>query len=394
MRIGIDGGCWSNRRGYGRFLRELLEAVAQRDAKNTYTVFLDTAAHAEFTLGPPFRPVLVRTWASVAEAANAAGRRSAGDLFRMSTAVARERLDLFFFPSVYSYFPLLRRVPAIVGIHDTIADRNPAFAFGGRRHEFYWKAKVRLALLQCRTVLTVSEYSKRSIESYLEVPARRIRVLYESAAAIFRRVPPKAGENRPYVLYAGGISPNKNLATLVRAFARLEPAVRGLRLVLAGDYVSDGFKSCYAELRALIQELGLAEHVSFPGYVPDGELCALYSGAGVFAMPSFDEGFGLPALEAMACGAPVVVSSGNSLEEVVGGAGLVVSPTDEAGLARALDRVLTDGELARDLSARSLRRAAEFSWSRTAEQLLEIFDETAKTNRAGRSLTAAARSRT
>jgi len=160
MHIGIDGGCWNNRRGYGRFLRELLEAVARCPAGNEYTVFLDSFAYQDFHLKEPFRPVLVQTSQAVSEAASVEGRRSLSDLFRMSRASAREPMDLFFFPSVYSYFPLLRRVPTLLGVHDTIADRNPRFAFVSRRHELFWRLKVRLALFQADVVLTVSEYSK------------------------------------------------------------------------------------------------------------------------------------------------------------------------------------------------------------------------------------------
>jgi glycosyltransferase involved in cell wall biosynthesis len=374
MNIGIDGACWANRRGYGRFLRELLEAVAIVDRVNRYTVFFDAAVPPDFQLGDRFRPVVVPTSATVAEAASASGRRSLGDLWRMSRAVAREPLDLFFFPSVYSYFPLTARVPMVLGVHDTIADRNPRFAFSSKRHELFWRAKVRLALAQATTVLTVSDYSKRSIEAHLHVPPAKIRVLTEAASARFRKTEPPPGAGA-YVLYAGGISPNKNLAALVRAWARLPR--RGFKLVLAGDYQSDGFKSCYAELRALIEEHGLGADVLFPGFVTDEELCALYSGATVFVMPSFDEGFGLPALEAMACGAPVIAAEGHALEEVVGSAGLLVDPNDDAALAQAIGSVIEDTELRIELSRRSLERAAEFSWTRAAGQLLAVFAETA-----------------
>ncbi len=376
MHIGIDGGCWTNRRGYGRFLREMLAALAVEDRENQYSVFLDSAAYPEFHLGEPFRAVRVGTRQPVAQAAHAGGRRSLPDVLRMSCAVAGERLDLFFFPSVYSWFPLLGRVPTLTGIHDTIAERNPAFAFDSRRHERFWRWKVRLAIAQARTILTVSEYSKRCLQTERKLPPERIRVLYEAASPQFRRIECAAPE--PYVLYVGGISPNKNLATLVRAFARVRAAHFGLKLILAGDYQSDGFKSSYAQLRALVEALGLGRDVVFKGYVPDDELCLLYNGARVFVMPSLDEGFGLPALEAMACGAPVIVTSGNALEEIAGGAALLVDPHQEGALPAAIQGVLDDPLFAAELSRRSLERAARFSWSRAAQELLEIFRETAR----------------
>jgi glycosyltransferase involved in cell wall biosynthesis len=374
MHIGIDGACWANRRGYGRFLRELLEAIASVDRENRYTIFFDSGVDGGFHLGERFTPVAVRTAVSVSGAASASGHRSLADLLRMSRAVSRERLDLFFFPSVYSYFPIIGRVPVVLGVHDTIADRNPQFAFASKRHELFWRWKVRLALAQAATVLTVSEYSKRCIESHLRVPAAKIRVLSEAASSRFRRTA-GGGDLGRYVLYAGGISPNKNLATLVRAYARLPR--RGLKLVLAGDYQSDGFKSCYGELCELVAQLGLIGEVIFPGFVSDERLCELYSGASVFVMPSFDEGFGLPALEAMACGAPVIAGKGHALDEVVGAAGLLIDPNDEAGLAAAMESVLTDGALREEMAHRSLDRASQFSWQSAARTLLSVFQETA-----------------
>jgi glycosyltransferase involved in cell wall biosynthesis len=374
MRIGIDGACWTNRRGYGRFLRELLRALAALDRDNAYTVFFDRAVPADFTLAGNFRPVVAGTSAEVGETAHAEGRRPLSDLWKMSRAVRLERPDLFFFPSVYSYFPLAGRARVVLGVHDTIADRNPRFAFASRRQEFFWRAKVRLALAQADTVLTVSEYSKRAIARDLRVRPSRIRVIPEGAASCFRHLP-EAIPSEPYLLYAGGISPNKNLATLIRAFARLPQSRCGLKLVLAGDYRNDGFKSCHAELCALIGERGLESAVTFPGFVSDDELCRLYNGARAFVMPSYDEGFGLPALEAMTCGAPVIASRGHALEEVVGSAGLLVDPNDEAGLAAALNRVLSEPDLAADLSRRSLDRAAEFSWREAATRLLALFAE-------------------
>jgi glycosyltransferase involved in cell wall biosynthesis len=374
MHIGIDGGCWNNRRGYGRFFRELLDALAKNDTHNNYTIFLDPPSYRNFPNRERFRPRLVETGRSVSEAATAEGRRSVMDLARMGWAVAREDLDLFFFPSVYSYFPLFRPVPAVVGIHDTIADRNPQFAFSSRRHELFWRWKVRLALAQARTVLTVSEYSKRCMQQWLGVPANRIRVMYEAASPRFQRA--RSHESGPaYILYVGGISPNKNLATLIRAFSRLQARARGVRLILVGDYQLDGFKSCYSELNGLVQNLSLSDEVQFTGFVPDEELCRLYNGAGLFVLPSFDEGFGLPAIEAMACGLPVIVSAGNAMEEIVGGAGVIVDPHDEGALAAQMDRLLGDAPLRRELGERAVQRAAEFSWDSAARNLLGIFED-------------------
>lgn len=372
LRIGIDGGCWSNRRGYGRFLREILTPLPALDASVDYTLFLDSSGAQAYPTPPGVRVVPVHTSVGVNQAAHASGRRSLRDMLRMSLAVARLDLDLFFFPSVYSYFPLLRPVPTLLCIHDTIPERNPGFAFHSARQRRFWNWKVRLALAQARRVLTVSQYSRRCIERHLGWPAARTDVIYEAASPAFQPVPALAGQP-PYVLHVGGISPNKNLPALVRAFVRVHQSFPSVRLVLAGDHQTDGFKSSHAELMELIRAASLESCVDFTGFVPERELPALYSGAALLAFPSLDEGFGLPAVEAMSCGLPVVASRGHALEEVVGDAGLLVSPGDEEELARAIAGILADPALAARLRRLSLARAAEFSWTRAAGELLAVF---------------------
>lgn len=377
MRLGIDGGCWNNRRGYGRFTRELLTAASRCDRACKFVLFLDGDGAGEFPVPSRFEIRRVSTSATVGEAARADGRRAISDLWRMARAAAREPLDVFFFPSVYSYFPLPPGIPVIVGIHDTIAERRPELTFASPKHALFWRIKVWMALARAETVLTVSEYSRRSIHEFYRVPLRRIRVVSEGVAPVFRKMHVEPSK-RPFILYAGGISPHKNLGTLIAAYSRLRARSREVELVLVGDYASDRFKSCYAELRDQVSKAGLGDDVVFAGYVPDEELCRLYNRAAVFVMPSLDEGFGLPALEAMRCGAPVIVSSGNALEEVVGDAGLIVPPNDVAALAAAMERVLEDCRLREQLSERSLRRSQDFSWERAADEFLDVVRSTVR----------------
>lgn len=368
MRIGVDGGTWSNRRGYGRFLRELIGALAQLDDDHEYIIFLDSSGDREEPWPSRFEPRFVGTSTPVAEAARADGRRSLADMARMSLAVARERLDVFFFPTVYSYFPLVRPVRTVVAVHDTIAENYPELAFASKRNERFWRWKVRAALWQADTCLTVSRHSKRCIERVYGFPSNRIEVVHEAPAAIFT---PSQAAREDFLLYVGGISPTKNLETLLRAFA----ASQAPRLILVGDYAGDRFQTCHAELVALAQSLGIEDRIEFAGFVPDQQLVELYRRASLFVMPSWDEGFGLPAVEAMACGAPVLVSSGHALEEVVGDAGLLADPTSVVDLQRQIDRVLADEGLRNDLSGRSLARAANFHWAQTARGVLRVLSK-------------------
>ena len=369
--IGIDGGTWSNRRGYGRFLRELLPEVLRLRPEWRFTVFLDQPQDDTIE-APNLRWISAHTGRSVSEGAAADSRRSATDLIRMSQAVNRVKLDLLFFPTVYSYFPVLRRLPVVVGIHDTMADRYPQWAFAGKRQELLWRAKVWLALAQSSRVVTVSEHSRRSISGHFSIDARRIAVLSEGAAPVFQCAPVAEEE---FVLAVGGISPNKNLGVLIEALAKLRERRPALRLVLVGDYRKDGFRGCYEELKEQAEFCGVVGSVEFAGYVPDAELVGLYNRCMVFAMPSLEEGFGLPLVEAMACGCACVVAGGHALEEVGGDAVMLVSEDWVNGLGLVLD----DADLRGALRRKALDRAPFYSWERGARALVEVFEELLRT---------------
>jgi alpha-1,3-rhamnosyl/mannosyltransferase len=187
MRIGIDGSCWVNPRGYGRFTREIIGALAQRAAGEDLIIFIDewSARSLEFD-GPnvTLRPVPTR--ASQAGAASSSGNRTPADMLRMGRAVKSERLDVFFSPSVYTYFPLPRGLPAVVTIHDAIAERFPKLTLPSFKARLFWRAKVWLALRQARIVLTVSRFAAEEIHEVLHVPQSKIRVATEAPPAAYR----------------------------------------------------------------------------------------------------------------------------------------------------------------------------------------------------------------
>ena len=366
--IGIDGGSWSNRRGYGRFLRELLPEVVALRPDWRFTVFLDRP-QPDTIDAPNLKWLAARTTQPVAEAASADGYRSPVDLLRMGQAVNRVKLDLLFFPTVFSYFPVARLIPIIVGIHDTMADRFPQWAFDGKKNELLWRAKVKMALAQATRIMTVSEYSKRTIVDLFQTRPEEIGVVSEAAAAVFR---PLGLEREPFLLAVGGISPNKNLDLLIRILPQLRTRRPELRLVLVGDYTNDAFRSCYQGLGALVDATQSNSTVDFAGFVPDGELAKLYNRCEAFVMPSLEEGFGLPLVEAMACGCACVVSSGHSLEEVGGDAVITADPRNDSAWIEALANTARYPEL----RARAVERARHFTWRRGAEALVRLFEET------------------
>jgi glycosyltransferase involved in cell wall biosynthesis len=179
---------------------------------------------------------------------------------------------------------------------------------------------------------------------------------------------------QPLVLYVGGISPHKNLDGLLDAFARLGESRAHLAIV--GDHSGDSFLGCYPQLVQLRARLGLESKVTFTGFVPDEDLAVLYNAATVLALPSLDEGFGLPAVEAMACGLPVAASRSGSLPEIVGPAGVLFDPRDHDAMAASLKRVLQDSRLREELAAEGLRRARLFTWSAAARDAVRLFEAT------------------
>ena len=395
MRIGIDASCWLNRRGFGRYTRELVRALLAEDREHEYVLFLDevTAGRAE---GLPSTEraarVLVPTSAAATQAAAADGHRSVADLWRMRRAVAGwgARLDLFYFPAEYTYFPIRTPARVIVTKHDMTDRRYPELLFPTRRSRWLWETKVRLAIRRADRVFTVSEAARRDILAGFRLRAERVRVVSDAVDPGFAPVPDSPARSavlarhgiRPgerFALYVGGISPHKNLERLVRAYGQWRRQQQGaapdVRLVLVGDFEADVFYSSYPAVRALIGARGLDALVHLTGYVPDADLVHLYSAADVLVLPSLAEGFGLPALEAMACGTPVLASSAGALPEVLGDAGVFFDPTSVDELVGALDRVLADREWRRTLSQKGLARAATFSWTASARAALAGFAE-------------------
>lgn len=229
-------------------------------------------------------------------------------------------------------------------------------------------------------IVTVSEFSRQEIHRYLEVPLEKIRVVYNGVELghyrprpeeEIRAVQERFGIAGSYILYLGTLEPRKNIETLIKAYQALRQEVNSApQLVLAGK---KGWM--YDSIFGLIKKYELTDDVVFTGYVDEDEVPALMSGAEMFVFPSLYEGFGIPPLEAMACGTPVVTSDCSSLPEVVGKAGIMVPPTNVQRLAQAMKNLLTDREKREDLVAEGLRQAARFTWERSAQALIEIYQE-------------------
>ena len=252
-------------------------------------------------------------------------------------------------------------IPQVVTVHDVLPLHYPREY---PRQQYYFRHYVPAVLRQSRAVITISEASRQEIVRAYQVPAEKIHVALCGYDA--RRFTPYGSGSdvtgfEPYALYVGNVMPHKNLGRLVDAFAVVSNRMRG-RLVIRGW----GKRQPVETLRARIARHGLEDRVEWQPYASDEELPALYRGARMLVLPSLAEGFGLTALEAMACGTPVITSNTSSLPEVVADAGLLVDPHDTTSIAEAMARLFSDTRLAKELRERGIARASQFTWERAA----------------------------
>ncbi len=324
------------------------------------------------------REVLVATSADAARAASWSGYRSPRDILAMTRAVSRERLDVFFSPSVYTFFPLPPGLRAVVTIHDAIAERFPLLTLPSSRARLFWKAKLKFALMQARRILTVSDYAAADVARAHRVPRDRIDVAVEAPAEAFRPQNPEvvqaaaANAGLPadarWFVYVGGFSPHKNVPSIIRAHAELvsKCADEKPHLLLVGTLDNDIFLGDMPVIRAAIDAAGTTDLVHWPGFVPDDVLSALNTGAIALLLPSAAEGFGLPAVEAAACGTPVIATIESPLPHLLAGGGIFVTPGNDAELTQAMSRLWASPELRDEMGSRAQTKAGEMTWESSA----------------------------
>ena len=367
MRIGIDARKLHDF-GIGTYIRNLLKQLSRLDHTTEFVLLCRPEdGPALRALGDNFRPVF-----------ETAGNYSVAEQLRIPLTLKREGVTLFHAP--HYVLPPLVSCRSIVTIHDCIHLMFPQylpnrFALG------YAKASMALAARRANRVLTVSETSKRDIIKFFGTPPNKIDVIYNAFDERFATNPDEDAVVRvrerfqlqdPFVLYAGNVKPHKNLERLIEAFHLVRSGGLDLKLVLIGDEISK-----YAALRRAVHRYQLHPYVRFLGYLPEETLAIMYRLAGVFVFPSLYEGFGLPPLEAMASGTPVVTSNVSSLPEVTGDAALLVDPYDPAAIADGIRRVIIDRQLSDELRRRGLARARQFSWETSVRRIRDIYGEVA-----------------
>ena len=351
------------RSGVSQYAAHLLAALVARGDERRYALLASRRLNAHIPPG------------TLGQIGTRLPNRSVWMQIVLPRTLARLQPELCHFTN--SIAPLAAPCPFVVTLHDMSLFLHPAMQ--PLKSLLLVRTLVRTVARRAQAIITVSHNAKGDILNVLRhVPPDKVHVIYEAAAPDYRvihdpaeleRVRRKYGLHDSFVLCVGTIEPRKNLDRLVRAFALLRRRGRRERLVLAGQL---GWK--YSSLLREIEESGENQAVRLLGYVPDEDLPGLYNLAEVVAFPSLYEGFGLPIVESMACGAPVMTSNRASMAELGADAALLVDPTENEALADGLMRLLTEPGLREGLRAAGLARAAQFSWARAAEETARVYE--------------------
>ena len=386
MHIGVDATCCQNMRGYGRHARALLSALVRLDTHNRYTFFLDSTENSNL-LPPEAEVRLVATSSPTAISASSTGHRSVRDMWRMSRAMSNRDFELLLFPTVYSYVPVFSRAKKVVMIHDVIAENYPELTLPRRMARLFWKTKVNLGRWQADAIVTVSNYSRQGILKYFKIAPENVFVIGEASDPIFRVLDHPlptpnlnaigiTGTGRT-IVHVGGFSPHKNLEALVAVFAKLTSrrTFSDVRLVMVGETEKEVFHSYFGTIKKQVEGLGIADRTLFTGYLPDEELVALLNLSTVLVLPSFMEGFGLPAIEAAACGCPVVATTASPLPGLLGDGGLFIDPSQPEELEVGLTRVLESESLRSQMREAGLAAARQLTWESAAQQMIALMQK-------------------
>ena len=341
--------------GFGFYVSNLTRELLKIDKKNKY-VLLRPDSQQDFS----------------------APQRWWWDQVTVPAKARSQKVDLLHQPAFSA--PVRYAGKTVVTVHDIIAVLfGKDIPFFSRQFFAHWMP---YSYRYANKIICVSEHTKKDLVKYLHIDESKIVVIPEAAGEEYQPVRDKKKIaqvlnkykiGKPFILHIGTLNPRKNLSFLIDVFSKVRQTLPDIQLVITGK------KGWYYEnLFELVEKLGLQKDVIFTGYIEDCEAPVLYSAATVYAFPSLYEGFGLPPLEAMACGTPVVASNMSSIPEVMGNAGILLSPTDKIGWVSALQNVLSSQAEQKKLSDKSLARAKNFSWRQTAQKTIRIYEELLK----------------
>ncbi len=376
MHIGIDVSSAVNQRaGIGRYTRQLVKNLLRPDSEDYFSLFTFYGDEKGFSQD-----------VGSAEKVEFKSKHYPGRFFRfmlfalyatgLSPDFLVSPLDLFHSPD--HVFPACKKIPTVLTIHDLAFLIYPEnYTRINRR---YLMAMIPKSVRNARKIITDADNTKKDLVRLLKVPEEKIHVIHPGIESRFRPMSKDNGTeiraryyvpNDFYLLYVGTLEPRKNLANLIKAYYEIKNN-KGIqhKLVICG---AAGW--LYQKLFKLVVELDLQNDIVFTGHIPDEHLPAVYSRAELLIYPSIYEGFGLPPLEAMACGIPVICSNTSSLPEVVGDAAILIDPYNIEKIAEAMIRVISDEDLKSELKEKGLKRAKAFTWEKTAEETLKVYRE-------------------
>jgi glycosyltransferase involved in cell wall biosynthesis len=364
--IGIDArAALGQPTGVGRYVRNLVRHLLRIDPEDRFLLFADRPGGER--LGGAAPNVAARVL-RLPFAANAFTWLQ----LRLPPSLWRRPVDLFHYP--FYTLPLWHPGPSVVTIHDVTFERHPEWF--SRRSHLATRRFARFAARHAQAILTVSETSRCDLVDCYGVDPARIAVVYPAVEEGWDEAPAPSGEEvarrlgleGPFLLHVGSIHTRRNVPLLLRAAARMRRRGDRIGVVLAGRV-----EYPYPDVSAMIRDSGMGGAAVHVGYVPEADLRALYRAARVVALPSLYEGFGLPGIEAMACGTPVVAARASCFPEVLGDAALLVDPHDEGGWAEALARAAAAGPERDEMVSRGRAHAARYSWDRAARETLGVY---------------------
>ncbi len=369
MRIAIDAHSVGNKLGGNEsYAKNLIEALAEIDGVNQYTIFVTRReAHERFSdRWPNFQ---VRTTLPHTPFVRIP--------LTLSAELRRNRVDVL---HVQFTAPPFSPCPVVVSIHDLSFEHLPQTF--KRRSRMQLRLTVRRSARNAAQVIALSEYARADLINTYNLHPEKVNVVPLAAPDAFapvrddnelQRVRQIYGIDRSYILSVGSIQPRKNLRRLIEAYSLLQQQQTECKLpqlVLVGKNAW-----LYDETHQLLKDRDVGGSIVLTGYVPESDLPALYSGALCFIYPSYFEGFGLPPLEAMKCGAPVIVGNKTSLPEVVGDAALMIDPFDVNAIAAAIQKVISDSDFRSELRGKGMQRAKQFDWKETARRTLAVYEK-------------------
>ncbi|MBU1045151.1 MAG: glycosyltransferase family 4 protein [Candidatus Omnitrophica bacterium] len=372
MNIVIDAleANLNNKVGMGNYADNLIRALALIDQKNDYTLYVKNPANKD----------------SLVKQNNFKYKQLASPLIRSFWSQCRIPLELIRVKPDLLHVPTGHKVPfncpqhTVVTIHDLAFLKFPDYF----KTSVKWRCEqfTRHAVLKAEKIIAISESTKKDIIDYYKVDPKKVEVIYHGVEDDFKPgvsqekidlVCEKHGITLPFILFVGVLQPRKNISCLIRAFKQVVEAGKDMQLVIAG-----GKGWMYDEILNTARLSGIRERIIFTGYTPKSDVICLLNAAKVFVLPSLYEGFGLPILEAMACGVPVIASHVSSMPEIVQDAGILIDPDNQQKITQALLDILNNQNLAQILIAKGLKIAQSFTWEKTARKTLKLYESMLK----------------